>query len=67
MLDATGIGEAIAGGEKGLLGLLPGGKKDTTTGPDRLAAAALKTAGDVDRLGNAAAGAAGKLSRRCGC
>ena len=66
VLDASGIGEAIAGGEKGLLGLLPGGKKDTTTGPDRLAAAALKTAGDVDRLGNAAAGAAGKLSG-CGC
>lgn len=56
LLDSSGIGEAIGGLEKGALGALPGGPSN------KLDASSLKTAGDIDKLGQAAVNAAGKLS-----
>ncbi len=61
VLDASGIGKALGSGEDTLLGFLPGAPK-TTAGPDRLAASAGAAAGQVTRLGDAAAASAGKLA-----
>ena len=61
LLDASGLGKALNSGEDLLLGFLPGAPK-TTAGPDRLAASAGTAAGQVARLGDAAAAAAGKLA-----
>ena len=57
LLDASGVGAAIDKLEQGF-----SGKKTETTGPDKLNAALAKTSPEVDRLGDAAARAAAKIS-----